>query len=229
MMKKLKLEFEVLVDEAYESKLIEAARRIYNDRGGATEVLNDGNSRPIPDTEFIAGTPAAVIQLLECSPLIENSGVEFRDTSWTDLGYEEPEQPASETVEVEEEEETEVDLEAFETGCYLYRWPNGECSIVRAENRNDAVFLLDEWDDADPLALEPIEHCMIDFTLTDTGDLELNAFGGETHNTIWDLCYPELGRVLMRADRNTEAGLATVRRAVEYERTRLLEDAPAAG
>src|SRR5215469_4323423 len=133
MMKRFKLEFELVVDEAMEGQLIENARRLYRDSGGITEVLENGSSRRIPASEHIDGTPAALLHLGEINPLLQGSGIEFTDVSGTDLGYVE-EEPAEEEV-VQEEEVVE---EGGETGVYLYRWPNGGFSIVQAGNRDDA-------------------------------------------------------------------------------------------
>jgi len=44
-----------------------------------------------------------------------------------------------------ETDDTEDDLDEFETGLYLCRWPNGEFSLVKADDRKDAVVQLDEW------------------------------------------------------------------------------------
>jgi hypothetical protein len=221
MMKRYKLEFEVLLDEAADAQLIEKARKLYVDRGGSTELLDDGTSREITPAEFIAGAPAAIIQIAECNPLFDGSGIEYHDVAWTDLGY-----VSAEPVEEVEEAEI-VDLDEYETGVYLYRWPNGEFSIVRGENRNDAALLLDEWAEADPVELVPMNNCMLDFVLNDIGGIELAQLGEETLNFIWETCYPELNRVLARSlattpdGQYTEASVATIKRAVEYERTRL--------
>jgi hypothetical protein len=119
-------------------------------------------------------------------------------------------------------------LEEFETGLYLCRWPNGEFSVVKAEDRKDAVVQLDQWAGAEPAWLVPLETCMVDFRLNDRGEIELDEFGEETGEFIWDKCYPELDQMLSSAgvskDRNGERNGETankIRRAVEHERKRL--------
>ena len=122
----------------------------------------------------------------------------------------------------------EADLEEFETGLYLCRWPNGEFSLVKADDRKDAVVQLDEWAGAEPAWLVPLETCMVDFRLNDRGEIELGEFGEETGEFIWEKCYPELDQVLSSEDvlkhrsgkRNREAA-NKIRRAVEHERKRL--------
>jgi hypothetical protein len=124
--------------------------------------------------------------------------------------------------------ESETDLEEFETGLYLCRWPNGEFSLIKAEDRNDAVVQLDEWAGAEPAWLIPLETCMVDFHLNDHGEIELGEFAEETGEFIREKCYPELERVLSSEDvlkhrsgkRNRETA-NRIRRAVERERNRL--------
>ena len=148
--------------------------------------------------------------------------MEFQEATWTDLGYDGVvEQTIVETTEVVDNVIDEViDLDAYETGVYMYRWPNGEFSVIKAENRNDALLQLSEWAEADPLALEPMNSCMIDFAPNDVGELELVVFGGETHNEVMEWCYPELIRVLARENQTLTPGgeysataLAAIRRA----------------
>ena len=64
---------------------------------------------------------------------------------------------------------------------FVCRWPNGDFSIVSAQDREDAVIQLDEWGNAEQARLWPMETCMIDFRLNDSGEIELNdpGFGEE--------------------------------------------------
>ena len=110
---------------------------------------------------------------------------------------------------------------------YLCRWPNGDFSIVAAENRSDAVSQLDEWGAARPSYLTRIDTCLIDFRLNDDGDIELEDFGDDTADTIFRRCYPVLDEVLsseavLQGDAE-ESGTAAsaIRSAVEHERRRL--------
>jgi hypothetical protein len=55
---------------------------------------------------------------------------------------------------------------------YLCRWPNGDCSLVCAKNKIDAIELLDEWGNADEASVTRMADCMFDFKLRDDGHLE---------------------------------------------------------
>ena len=114
---------------------------------------------------------------------------------------------------------------------FFCRWPNGDFSIVNAQDREDAVIQLDEWGNAEQAQLWPMETCMIDFRVNDSGEIELNdpGFGEEAHSEIMDRCYPELRKVLeseaiRSPDTNeyTEAADEMIRAAVEHERTRVV-------
>ena len=59
----------------------------------------------------------------------------------------------------------------------MCRWPNGDLSFVCARTKEDAIVMLDEWDNAELAELRQIRDFMVDFRLTDDGELELQAFG----------------------------------------------------
>ena len=111
-----------------------------------------------------------------------------------------------------------------EVALYLCRWPNGDCSVVKARDRSEAVRPLDEWGSADPTCLVAMDSCMIDFRLSDRAEIELNHFGEETENLIWEQCYPELEESLSRIQSKYDSGSQNVRAslavAVQHERTR---------
>ena len=60
---------------------------------------------------------------------------------------------------------------------FMCRWPNGDLSFVSARNREDAIITLDELDNAEIAELRQVRDFMVDFRLTDRGDLELQSFG----------------------------------------------------
>lgn len=78
---------------------------------------------------------------------------------------------------------------------FLARWPNGDCSIVIARSREDAIIQLDEIGD-EPAGLWQMKSCLIDFRLNDLGQLELEKFGEATGNFVSDKAYPELSEFL---------------------------------
>lgn len=49
---------------------------------------------------------------------------------------------------------------------WLYQWENGDISIVIARSRSDAVFVLDEFDSADPKGLIPLNSAAIDLEIS---------------------------------------------------------------
>ena len=80
----------------------------------------------------------------------------------------------------------------------MCRWPNGDLSFVSARNREDAIIALDELDNAEVAELRQVRDFMVDFRLTDSGDLELQSFEESCQEDIWN---PEAG-----ATENDRAG-----------------------
>lgn len=108
----------------------------------------------------------------------------------------------------------------------MCRWPNGDLSFVSARNREDAIIVLDEWDNAELAELTPIRDFMVDFRLTDDGELELQAFGGRALDGIWERAFPVLSQARLNAstdsaDELTRSDKETIRKAVQAERQRL--------
>ena len=102
-------------------------------------------------------------------------------------------------------------------------WPNGDCSVVQAQTKQDAIVKLDELDNAERCPLIKLDECQIHFRLTDEGQLELQSLGEETESGIWNFCYPVLDGVL--TDKAREHWSATereaVHQAVKQERDRV--------
>ncbi len=77
---------------------------------------------------------------------------------------------------------------------FLCRWPNGDCSVVVANNKADAIKELDEVDNAEGCPMTVLnDDFMVHFKLGNDGELEFGGFGECTHETIYDFCYPTLG------------------------------------
>ena len=109
---------------------------------------------------------------------------------------------------------------------YLCRWPNGDCSVVRAANKREAVDLLDEVDNAEGCPLVRLSSLMIHFHLSDEGELEFDGFGEDTEHALFDLAYPVLHEASMNAPTNdagthTSEGLAVISDAIAKERKRV--------
>jgi hypothetical protein len=239
MRSKFRLVLDVVLDTDMAVNVIQAARKHYESEGAAETGDENGAARTLSSDEFIDEIEDALMELAQHNPLLTNENVEIERVACKSAAPEpgpfsdaEPERSESsaggdrETLLVASE--TEADLDEFETGLYLCRWPNGEFSLVKAHDRNDAVVQLDEWAGAEPAWLVPLETCMVDFRLNDRGEIELGEFGEETCDFIWEKCYPELDHVLSSEDvlkhpsgKRIREAANKIRRAVEHERKRL--------
>jgi hypothetical protein len=233
--KTFKLEIEFILDQEEESAVVSGAREIYARQGGATTV-DEGRPREIPAKEFIPDATSALIELVLRNPLLQQSGVEARRVSCNDPDFV-PEEELDEFAPCarqasDSEDSSSGGLDVFETGVYLYRWPNGEFSIVQAENRRDAILQLDEWGAVHSSWIVPLETFMVDFGLSPDGQIELRTFGEETEYFLREYCYPELERVFrdeLTPDEDGEysnGDREKIRAAVALERQRLWESEP---
>lgn len=242
MKKTYKVELEITLDEATESQAIEVAREYYRKVGGAQEPVGKSGRRlrEIPADKFVSDAMDAIMELADANDWFKKAGIEVVGVSCGepkgDQASQEQhdlvaEQQGPEAVE-EEVAPGELNLDEFETGMYLCRWPNGEFSLVMASTRREALIQLDEWAAGHPGQLFPIESCMLDFGLNDDGQIEFNQFGEDTEALIWETAYPMLEEVWFREDilrpdgRCTAEGQELIRKAVEQERKRLWENQP---
>jgi hypothetical protein len=112
---------------------------------------------------------------------------------------------------------------------FMCRWPNGDLSFVSARNKEDAIIMLDEWGNAELAELRQTQDFMVDFRLTDDGDLDFHAFGERVLDDIWERAYPVIAQARLTrltaptdgAGELTLAGQETIREAVRAERQRL--------
>jgi len=103
---------------------------------------------------------------------------------------------------------------------FLCRWPNGDCSLVSARTRTEAIERLDEVANAEGCPITQLSHLQIHFTLTDEGRLALEGMGEDTEDEIFEFCYPELKQALVEGE--------GVPSAITRERERAeVSDAPA--
>jgi len=241
MRKTITLELEATLDESVEESVIQVAREHYSEVGGSRVTLDHKGVRwrEVPAEEFIPDTVSAIMELIAANDLLEEAGVEMTAVSARQGGREETRPPVAGEAEVQEVpsltirpgEGSEADLDEFETGAYLCRWPNGDFSLVTANTRREALVQLDEWDVTHPSQLFPLEFCMVDFRLNDLGEIELKQFGEETEDLIWETSYPELlallSQVMPRDGSEYAAGVKeSIRQAVQHERTRLWKNQP---
>ena len=113
---------------------------------------------------------------------------------------------------------------------FLCRWPNGDCSVVLARTKGDAIIELDQVGNAEGCPITQVRTFQIQFALTDRGDVALERFGEGTKEDVISFAYPLLERALDEAYRgdgyenyedlppNRRAAIA---RAVEQERSPL--------
>jgi hypothetical protein len=110
----------------------------------------------------------------------------------------------------------------------MCRWMNGDVSFVSARTKEDAIIMLDEWDNAEGAEISQIRDFMVDFRLNDEGELELAEFGESCRDSILQKAYPRLLKATSTAPMTpsggpTAEGTAMVRKAVQEERTRPLK------
>lgn len=195
-----RVELKITLDEALESQAIQAAREYYGESGGAEEPIgkHGRRMRKISAEEFVSDARDAIMELADANEWFEKAGIEVVGVS---CGEPEGDQVGQEQRHIAGKQEGlegaeedvrpgELDLDEFETGMYLCRWPNGEFSLVMAETRRDALLELDERAAGHPAQLFPMEWCMLDFGLNDDGQIEFNQFGEDTEALFGKLLTP---------------------------------------
>src|ERR1700730_11762334 len=83
---------------------------------------------------------------------------------------------------------------------FLCRWPNGDCSVVSARTKAEAIERLDEVANAEGCPITRLEHLQVHFRLTDEGQLALDGLGEAMEEEVSEFCYPELERALGDGD-----------------------------
>ena len=113
---------------------------------------------------------------------------------------------------------------------FLCRWPNGDCSVVWARTKEDAMIELDQVANPEGCPITLLETFQVHFTLTDRGELVLDGFGEGTKEEMVAFAYPLLDTALQEAyddaDDDGYESLSADRRAaiahaVEQERSRI--------
>jgi hypothetical protein len=83
---------------------------------------------------------------------------------------------------------------------FLCRWPNGDCSVVSARTKAEAIERLDEVANAEGCPITRLEHLQVHFRLTDEGQLALDGLGEAMEEEVSEFCYPELEQALADGD-----------------------------
>jgi hypothetical protein len=114
----------------------------------------------------------------------------------------------------------------------ICRWPNGDISLVAANSRTEADFLLDEISNPDRAQLLPLSHPIaIHFSLEriSPGDAIVDAvclddpgFNEELMQSMFERVYPVLSQVLA----NPECTQQMIDDAIEQERAPIGEEHP---
>ncbi len=110
---------------------------------------------------------------------------------------------------------------------YLCRWPNGDCSIVAARNRESAIDMLDnEIGNAEGLPLFRMKSdVLINLRLRGDGRFELaggQSLSSDLSEEVLSKAYPILNTVLMEAETARKVVTrADIARAVRDEKIRI--------
>jgi hypothetical protein len=111
---------------------------------------------------------------------------------------------------------------------FMCRWMNGDVSFVSARTKEDAIVMLDEWDDAEGAEISQIRDFMVDFRLNDDGELgayrvrrKLPRF--HSGESVSSSAQSNDQRTNDASRGITAEGTEMVRRAVQEERTRPLK------
>jgi hypothetical protein len=115
---------------------------------------------------------------------------------------------------------------------YLCRWPNGDCSLVWARNKAEALIALDQVGNAEGCPFIPLKEFQLHLRLSDEGQLESEAFGEGMKETILHVAYPLLEQTLAEVyaegegteETITPAQQERIRAAVQRERERVQVD-----
>ncbi len=116
---------------------------------------------------------------------------------------------------------------------FLCRWPNGDCSVVWAPHKEDAIVELDQVGNAESCPITQVRAFQLHFVLNEQGKLILESLGEGVEEEILLLAYPVLDTALSDAygdgvydsyetlppDRR-----AAIAQAVEAERSRIAGD-----
>ena len=116
---------------------------------------------------------------------------------------------------------------------FLCRWPNGDCSVVWAPHKEDAIVELDQVGNAEACPITQVRSFQLHFVLNEQGKLMLEALGEGTEEEIFSFAYPVLDQALSDAygdeiydsyETLPPARRAAIATAVETERRRIAGD-----
>ena len=79
---------------------------------------------------------------------------------------------------------------------FLCRWPNGDCSVVLARTKEDAIIELDQVANPEGCPITQVHTFQVHFTLIDRGELVLDGLGEGTKEEMVAFAYPLLEQAL---------------------------------
>jgi hypothetical protein len=123
-------------------------------------------------------------------------------------------------------------LEDHDPGLYLYRWPDGDISLVYADNAIEALVQLDEFGEAGTEGLVKFDQFLANFKLNDQGAITVDRLSEELGPEFWSYSYPLLAEAFAELGmdpceeraRLTAAEARRIKEAVQAERDRTLSE-----
>jgi hypothetical protein len=121
-------------------------------------------------------------------------------------------------------------LEEPDPGLYLYRWPDGDVSIVYADSPVEALVQLDEFGEAGTEGLVKFDQFLANFKLNDRGAVVLDRLSETVGPEFWTHSYPLLAELFAELgmdpceerDQLTAVEARRIKKAVKAELDRVL-------
>jgi hypothetical protein len=105
---------------------------------------------------------------------------------------------------------------------FVCRWPNGDFSVVYAEDEDMAIMNLDaESPGAEEATYIPIDDFIAHFRLTDDGEFKLQSIDPDTEVVIREAAYPFIVEAILASDSLEGPSREQIRSAAEKERLRV--------
>jgi hypothetical protein len=225
---------EVSVDECSGPNLLDVARQHYRDTKAAGLTLNRETfqRRGASAEEEIQTTLDAVGELAVRPDLLQAAGVHINWSSATTARVGDPGFPDADPADaVAAAAVPSLDaLEEPDPGLYLYRWPDGDVSLVYANSPVEALVQLDEFGEAVTEGLVKFDQFLANFRLNDRGAIVLDRFSEAVGPEFWTRSYPLLAEAFAELDmdpgeerdRLTAVEVRRIKKAVEAELDRVL-------
>ena len=225
---------EVSVDERSGPNLIDVARQHYRDTKAAGLTLNSETfqRRGSSAEEEIQTTLDAVGELAVRPDLLQAAGVHINWSSATTARVGDPGFPDADPADaVAAAAVPSLDaLEEPDPGLYLYRWPDGDVSLVYANSPVEALVQLDEFGEAVTEGLVKFDQFVANFKLNDRGAIVLDRFSEAVGPEFWTRSYPLLAEAFAELDmdpceerdRLTAVEVRRIKKAVKAELDRVL-------